>query len=326
MKGHYCEVRKKIDKNPFAGSTEGICFMTLKSRFGRADIAMVATTFLWGLNAVISKNAIGNTPGTFGVFIYNGLRIPAGTALLFMILKLSGEKIAIRRKHIPYLAILSFFGIFLFMLTFILGVSLTSSANTGIILAMTPLLILVVSFLTGIEHPTKRTIGGIAVGFCGMVVLTFRRGGFAFNAGDLLILFSCFAWAIHTVFGKRMLSIYSPIVTTAWIYLFTSIYQLPFTLYQLPDQVFSTVTPLNWFYLFVSTIGSIMLANTLYYYSVNSIGPSKAGVYTNLTPVFTLLLAFAIRGETITLMHIFGLVLIISGIALSKSLHGKKKN
>ena len=268
---------------------------------------------------------MGDTPESFRVFIYNGLRIPGGTVLIFLALIMKGESIAIQKKHILYCAVLSFFGLFMFMVTFILGVSLTSSANTGIILAMTPILIIVISLVTRIEIPTKRIFGGILVGFCGMTVLTLKRGGLSFNVGDALILCSCCAWAIHTVYGKKMLRFYSPMVVIAWLYLFTSLYQLPFTFYQFPLQNFSSVSQVNWFYLFVSIFGSVMLANTLYYYSVGKIGPSKAGVYTNLTPVFTLLLAVAIRGETISIVQISGLVLIVCGIALSKSRSNRDK-
>ena len=120
-------------------------------------------------------------PGTFGVFVYNGLRIPAGTILLLLAMKLSGRSIAVRRKHILHLGVLAFFGMFLFMVLFILGISLTSSANTGIILATTPLLILVVSFISKIERPTLRTVSGILIGFCGMIVMAYRKGGLSCN-------------------------------------------------------------------------------------------------------------------------------------------------
>jgi drug/metabolite transporter (DMT)-like permease len=40
-------------------------------------------------------------------------------------------------------------------------------------------------------------------------------------------------------------------------------------------------------------------------------------VYTNLTPVFTLLLAALIRGEHITLLQVGGLLVIIAGIAVA---------
>jgi drug/metabolite transporter (DMT)-like permease len=41
------------------------------------------------------------------------------------------------------------------------------------------------------------------------------------------------------------------------------------------------------------------------------------GVYTNLTPVFTVILAALMLGEHITLSQIAGLVVIILGIAVS---------
>ena len=299
--------------------------MSGKKRYGAADIAMVVTTFFWGLNAVISKNAIGTDPDSFRVFVYNGLRIPAGTILLFMTLKLMKKPLGIRRQDLFYLAILSFFGLFAFMMAFILGVSLTSSANTGVILAMTPLLIVAISLLTRIERLTGRVATGLAVGFCGMIVLTFQREGLSFNAGDGLILLSCFAWAVHTVYGKKLLNTYSPMVVTAWVYLFTSLYQLPFTLYQLPSQQFAMVSTVNWMYLLISIIGSVYMANTLYFFAVNEIGPSRAGIYTNLTPVFTLLLAVMIRSETISLNQIAGLFLIVIGIALLNSFKMKSK-
>jgi len=286
---------------------------------GAADFALIATTFLWGLNAVISKNAIGEGAESFSVIIYNGLRIPAGTVLLLIAIRLSGNPVTIRLKHLPAFALLTFFGMFMFMQTFIWGVSLTSSANTGVINATIPLMILLVSFATGIDRPTGRTAAGIAVGFAGMIVLAFRGGSLSFGAGDFLILASCFFWAIHTVFGKRVLNLYPPMLAIAWIYIFTSIFQLPFFIAELPGRNFAAVSAMNWFYLGISTVGSVFLANSLYYFSIHRIGPARTGVYTNLTPVFTLLMAVLIRGEHISLMQTGGLVLIVSGIAISRS-------
>jgi len=145
--------------------------MIRERRFGTADAAMIVTTFFWGLNAVISKNAVGDAPEEFRVFVYNGLRIPAGTLLLFITLMATGED---RRRTqtypLPFRFQISDF-IFQIMVAFILGISLTSSANTGVIQAMTPLLILIVSVAAGIEHPAARIAAGIAVGACGMIVL-----------------------------------------------------------------------------------------------------------------------------------------------------------
>ncbi|MFC1692969.1 DMT family transporter [Candidatus Latescibacterota bacterium] len=292
--------------------------------FGLADAAMILTTFLWGLNTVVSKNAMGDTPETFRVFVFNGLRIPIGSFLLFMTVKASGRSIGIKREHFPLIAAVSFFGMFFFIVGFTSGIYFTNASNAGIINSSIPLFILIVTFITRIEQPTKRTITGIMVGFCGMLALTISKGQVSFNPGDALIVFSCIAWAIYTVFGKKIVNIYIPMLAIAWVYLFTSIYQLPLFLYQLPDQTWTTVSGWSWFNLAVSTLGSIYIANSLYYYAINKLGPLRVGVYTNLTPVFTILLAILIRGESISILQVFGLVIIITGITISRS-GGKKK-
>jgi len=288
-------------------------------KFGLADLALILTTFLWGLNAVITKNAVGNDPESFRVFVFNGLRIPAGALLLFAAVRAGGGSILIARKDLKLVMAVSFFGMFLFMTGFVVGLNLTSASNVGVINASIPLFILLVSFLSRIERPTKRTVLGIAVGFCGMLALTFKKGFSAVNPGDLIIIMSAVSWAIYTVYAKKIVAAYSPMLSVAWVYLFTSLYQLPLFFLQLPDQSWGTVSAMNWFNLGLSVVGSLFVANSLYYFAINRIGPSRAGVYTNMTPVFTLILAVLIRGEVVTLLQVAGLVIIVTGIAISKS-------
>jgi drug/metabolite transporter (DMT)-like permease len=291
----------------------------------RADIAMVITCFLWGLNAVVTKNALGNTPDSFQTFIFNGLRIPAASLLLFLAVKLTGKRVALKREDIPLVAGVSLFGMFLFMMMFILGMSLTSASNSGVINASTPLFILLITFFTRKEKPSSHTILGIIIGFSGMILLTFQYGTVSFNPGDLFLLLSCFFWGIYTVYGRKILTVYDPMVSTAWIYFFTSLYQLPFFFRQFPAQCWREISIENWINLAISCIGSLFLANTLYYYSIKNIGPSRVGVYTNLTPGFTLILAWLIGGETISLFQIAGLLVIITGIFISNSHRGRNQ-
>ena len=74
----------------------------------------------------------------------------------------------------------------------------------------------------------------------------------------------------------------------------------------------------------LSALLSLYTGYTLYYYGVSRLGPSKAGVYTNLTPVFTLIFAVLIRGEKILMIQIIGLAVIITGIGITKIHTGNK--
>ena len=81
-----------------------------KPRLGTSDFAMIAVTVLWGLGTVVMKNVLGDYPGRLNVFVYNGLRLPIGAAMLLTIAKLTGRKIGLQRQHMPYLLMVALVG------------------------------------------------------------------------------------------------------------------------------------------------------------------------------------------------------------------------
>ena len=70
--------------------------MAEKHFVGNADILMIITCFLWGLGTVVCKNAYGDTPESFRVMVFNGLRSPVATLLLFISIKFSNSNARIR--------------------------------------------------------------------------------------------------------------------------------------------------------------------------------------------------------------------------------------
>lgn len=193
-------------------------------KFGFADLAMITTCFLWGLGTVAVKNVMGDTPETFRVFVFNGIRMPAASVLLFIWVKCKGGSIELRREHIPLVAAVSFFGFFLSMVTSLLGLSMSTASNMGIIFSTIPFFILMVSFVSGIEHPTLSLVVGIIIGMTGVLALSYEGGKIKYNPGDLLMLLSCLFWAFYTVYGKKILNSYPPLVATAWVFLFASLF------------------------------------------------------------------------------------------------------
>ena len=293
---------------------------TLKDskHFGTGDLAIFITSFIWGIGVVAIKAAIGDTPETFRIFVFNGLRLPLVSLLLFITAKIRGRTIAIRREHIPMVAAVAFFGMFLNTIFAIVGLNLSTASNMGIINSTTALFILLVSLVTGIERPTPRMTAGIFIGMSGIILLNYRQGEFVLHIGDILIALSCLFFAIYTVYGKTIVNIYSSMVTAAWMFLFASVYQIPFFLYQLREQTWSTISPVNWLNFVIGALGSFYAANVLFFFAVKRIGPMRVGLYLNLQPVITLVFAWLMIGETITVMKIIGLVVILAGIWIAR--------
>ena len=69
------------------------------------------------------------------------------------------------------------------------------------------------------------------------------------------------------------------------------------------------------------------LSQLFYMRGVDLIGPARAGVFINLVPAFSAILAVVMLGEPFAMFHAVALVLVIGGIWLaqrSRSAGGKK--
>ncbi len=285
--------------------------------FGRGDLAIIAGSFFWAIGAVVIKNGIEDTPDAFRVFVFNGIRMPVVSGLMFLSVIVSGRPVSIRRADIPIFASASFIGMFLFMVLNLAGLAVSTVANFGILMATLPLFILLLAIALRTEKVTLWNAAGIAVGFIGTVVLTYRGGGFTITGGDMLIILSCIAWAVFVIMCKSILARYSPVLAMAWILLFASVFQFPLFIRDLPHQSFAAVSAANWINLALASVVSLFGGNILFYYSLKIIGPTRVGAYSYLEPVFTLMLAASLRGERISLPQIAGLFIIFSGIGMT---------
>jgi drug/metabolite transporter (DMT)-like permease len=276
------------------------------------------TCACWGLNFVITKSATADGPENFRIFIFNIIRFPAASLLLFLTAWLMGERLRVRGRHFAAIALVSFAGNFLYQTLYMVAQYLTSAANVGIVYGFTPLTIVMLSVAARVERATVFVAAGVIVGFAGLFTVMSDGGGVALDPGAVLMLFAGVCWASYAVFGKKILDVYPPVVTTAWMLLFGGLYQLPLALWQMPGQSWSGLSGQSILFVALSAILSLATGYTLFYYAISRIGPARAGVYSNLTPVFTLVFASLIRGEAILAKHILGLAVIIAGIAVAK--------
>jgi drug/metabolite transporter (DMT)-like permease len=286
-------------------------------RFGLPDLALIVTCVCWGLNFVITKSATADGPENFRLFVFNVIRFPAASLMLFLTALLMGEKLRVRWNYLAAIAVVSFAGNFLYQVLYMEGQYLTSAANVGIVYGFTPLIIVMLSVAARIERATLFVGAGVIVGFAGLLTV-MSNGGFALDKGAVLMLFAGACWASYAVFGKKILDKYPPVVTTAWMLLFGGLYQLPLAFRELPDQSWAALSGQSILFVSLSAVLSLAVGYTLFYYAISRIGPARAGIYSNLTPVFTLIFASLIRGEAILPKHILGLAVIVAGIAVTK--------
>jgi drug/metabolite transporter (DMT)-like permease len=147
-----------------------------------------------------------------------------------------------------------------------------------------------------------------------LVALFSGHGG---SIGDLLILISAPNWAIYTVLSRRELARHPAALMMFFVmllgWLFTTVWTFGF------GPGLSEIGRLDvrgWSAILVLGIFGTGLAYIAYYDALQVLPASQLGVFLNIEPLVTTLLAAPFLGEPITLIVLLGGAIIIVGIYL----------
>jgi drug/metabolite transporter (DMT)-like permease len=198
----------------------------------------------------------------------------------------------------------------------------TTAINIGILQGALPIFVMVGAFLAHGTRVTLMQVVGVLITSIGVLVIATRGVPLGildieFNRGDLLMLIACVLYAFYAVaLRKRPAIPGAPFFTLlALIAALTSLPLLAFealtTGLMMPTSQGLMVTA------FVAIFPSC-LAQLYFMRGVDLIGPGRAGIFMNLVPVFSAILAVVLLGEPFMMFHLVALVLVISGILLAQ--------
>ncbi len=290
------------------------------AKLGLTDLWMLAAIILWALNFSLIKIALRE----FSPLGFNGIRLVYASGVLFLFLAARGEKLKIHKGDVKKLLVLGLLGNTAYQLCFIHGINWTTASNSSIIIAMAPVTIALLSNLVKHERLSFIAWTGISISFLGFyLVITSRSGGFEFSwqylRGDLLIFLGNIFWAFYTVFSKPMLSRYSPLKLTAWTMALGTVFFIPFAFKDTLHLPWQEISPGAWGALAYSGFFALSVCYVIWYSSVKRVGNSRTAIYDNLMPVLTVIFAYFMLGERITLIQGAGALIIFTGVYLARA-------
>jgi drug/metabolite transporter (DMT)-like permease len=208
-------------------------------------------------------------------------------------------------------------GVVLFSPLLYFGLNYTTAVSATLINALGPL---ITGLLAGliIHEPMSRSQGvGALLGIIGVSVL-ISGGSVEFwqhigrNPGDLIILGAVTLWALYSVLGRRVTAHRSAISATA----LSTFLGVPLLLVVAFWELRTTSVE-NWLRLVpvVLYIGIVptVVGHVSWNESVRRLGASGAMVFYNTLPLYGVLLAYLLLGETLSPAHLLGGGLIIAG-------------
>lgn len=304
------------------------------SKVLKAHIALFSVNALYGANHVIAKGVMPDylTPS---VFIF--LRA-SGATLLFWIFKIIFVREKVQRKDLSLMALCGLFGVAMNQLFFFHGLSLTSPVNTGIIMTINPILVVVLSFFILKEAITLRRSVGILIGATGAVLLTLTAGtGIGDSSlGDFFIFINAASYALYLVLVKPLMGKYKPLTVITYVFSFGFIFVMlyPPTFMELSITNFSRIPMSMVFVIIYVVVGVTFLAYLLTVFGLKHVSPSATSAYIYLQPVLVMLFAVGLSAlgmaedytGTITSEKIMYMILIFIGVYITSSKSFKKES
>ena len=125
------------------------------------------------------------------------------------------------------------------------------------------------------------------------------------------------SWSAYSLIGRQVLQTLPPLTAVCYSALIgTLLLAIPAS----REGVFSLlgdIAPLSWLSLAFLGLGGTALAFSLYYMAIKKIGAGRAGIFINLVPCFSLVLAWLLLGETIKAEVLAGGLLVLAGVFMA---------
>ena len=282
-----------------------------------ALIAAFLATSIYGINHTVAKEVMPVYIGSSGFIMLRLL----GATLIFWLISLFTPNEKIEKKDFLKILLASILGMCINMLAFFRGLELSTPINSGIIITLSPVLVLILSYFFLKEKVTVKKIIGILIGFSGAVFLILNSSKTGINApniplGNSFFLLNASAYAGYLIVIKPLTSKYNIFTLMKWLFLIGLVLSTPITFNQFVEVNW---TELPWFAIWrmaYVVIGTTFLTYLFNIYALKTLSPTTVGSFIYLQPIITIGFALITGNDVLDTTKLFSCLLVFIGIYL----------
>lgn len=283
---------------------------------------IVLTTFFWGSNFNAGAYIIQHMPPITAA----AERFIVANVALLLIFSITGQlRWSVLRQNFWAYALIGILGVVGFNMAMFYGLHTTSAINGALIMATTPLsTMLLARILEGEKLNMAKSIG-LLFGLAG-VLLVISQGQLLHlmqlkvAIGDVILLGGSISFALASILSRKLVNNATPLETTSFSMLFGTVVLAALSLSIEHPFTATAHAPMlvHIALLYLAVFGS-MLAYLFWFNGIQTVGASRAAVFFNLVPVFSMLVAVAF-GLLPNLWQLLGTLLVIAGVVVSTGL------
>jgi drug/metabolite transporter (DMT)-like permease len=282
-------------------------------------LLLVMTTLFWGGNFNVGRAVISEVP-PLGLSFWRWM-------VAWMIIFPIAYRPMWKRRHLLIenwflLLLLAVTGVTLFNSLVYLGLQTTTAINASLMQSINPVLIILLSILLLGHRPQVMQLLGVLVSLAGAIVILTRGDpailkGLEFASGDLLVLLAVFLWGLYTVLLKKLPEELRGIPVLGYTVTVGTILILPFYLHETMNGRPVPLTPTSIASILYVAIFPSVLAYIFWNHATARLGPERTGQFSHLIPVFGILIATLVLGESLQSYHFAGILLVSAGLLLA---------
>jgi drug/metabolite transporter (DMT)-like permease len=226
------------------------------------------------------------------------------------------------RRGFAGVTALALTGVFLFNAFFFGSLEHIGAGRGALIMALNPLGIAIGAWLLFDDRMTRVRWLGIALAILGAAVVV-SRGDLATLAegaiglGELLMMGSALCWVAYTLIGRPVLARMTPLGATTWAAVIGTTLLAACAAFERPWAAVAAMPAAGWWAVAYLGVFGTVLAFLWFNEGVQRIGPTRAGVFINLVPVFGVAIGAFVLGEAVPPSLVLGGLMVMAGVTLA---------
>ncbi len=189
-----------------------------------------------------------------------------------------------------------------------------TAGDAAVLNATAPLFGGFIGYIWFREVLSVQKVIGLAIGFCGVVILVWGKLSGVTNLWPLTAgLSAAIMYGLAAHYSKRSLKNVPPLVVSTGSLMAASLMLLPLAAFYWPS---TPPSGNSWLCVASLGIGCTAVAYLLYFRLLRNVGPSKAMTVAYLIPVFGIFWGFLLLHESVTLTTWIGGLIVIAGTTL----------
>ena len=277
----------------------------LSRAYSSSPFLLFLATLGWGSNTIASRLAVGEVSPMLLIFFRWGIVV---VILLSLYWRQMIDEWPVIRPRLKWLLIMGGCGLSLFNAFFYIAAHSTTAVNLGIIQSTMPGMILLGSFMYFGDRINRLQFSGLLLTLLGVIVIVTQGSleklmQLTFNHGDLLMIFACSFYAMYTV-GLKSRPKISGMVMLAYFSVAAFLMTIPLMIFE--SLIYGTLMPgvKGFAIVFYIAIVPSFLSQIFFMRGVDLIGPGSAGLYANLVPIFSAIMAVFLLSEEFALFPV----------------------